>query len=64
MTELKPCDKYVLTIKEASEYSNISERTIRAAAKLPGCDFVIHKQSHLLIKRKQFESWLDAIHSI
>lgn len=65
MAELKPSDKYVLTIKEAAEYSNIGERTIRDVIKNnPDCDFVLHKQSHVLIKRKQFETWIDVIRAI
>lgn len=59
MTEKVPVSqKFLLTIAEASRYSNISERRIREILKEPDCDFLIRKGTHSLIKRARFEKYL------
>lgn len=55
-------DKLNLTITEAAEYSNIGQNTIRELLKRKGCPFIIMIGRRQLIKRKQFEEYLDNIH--
>lgn len=52
-------EKINLTIKEACEYSNIGEKTLRKLLNDPDCPFVVHIGIKKLIKRKHFEKWLD-----
>ena len=51
--------KICLTFKEASLYSNISEGKLREIAQRPNCPFILHKASHILIKREKFEKWIQ-----
>ena len=55
-------DKLNLTIKEASQYSNIGETTIRKKKKKKGCSFLLKIGNKHLIKRKEFEKYLDGKH--
>jgi len=47
-----------LTIKEASEYSNIGIHKIRELINLPGCDFVLNIGTKRLIKREMFDKFM------
>lgn len=53
-------NKYNLTIKEASEYYNIGENKLRELIK-QDCEFVLYIGKKALIKRKQFEEYLDKV---
>ena len=55
-------DKLNLTIKEASQYSNIGETTIRKLLNEKGCSFLLKIGNKHLIKRKEFEKYLDGKH--
>lgn len=55
-------DKINLKIEEAVEYSNIGESTIRKMLKMKGCPFLLKIGNKQLIKRKEFEKYLDSIH--
>lgn len=55
-------DKINLTIQEASEYSNIGETTIRNLLHMKGCPFLLKVGNKHLIKRKEFEKYLETIH--
>lgn len=55
-------DKINLKIEEAVEYSNIGESTIRKMLKMKGCPFLLKIGNKHLIKRKEFEKYLDSIH--
>ena len=55
-------DKLNLTIKEASQYSNIGETTIRKLLKEKGCSFLLKIGNKNLVKRKEFEKYLDGKH--
>lgn len=55
-------DKINLTIKEASEYSNIGETTIRDLLHTKGCPFLLKVGNKHLIKRKEFEKYLESTH--
>ena len=54
-------NKYNLTIKEASEYYNIGENKLRGLIKQDCCEFVLYIGKKALIKRKQFEEYLDKV---
>ena len=52
-------DKLLLTIKEASEYSNIGINRINDLLRSPNCPFVLYVGSKKLVKRKEFEKYID-----
>jgi len=52
-------NKINLTIQEASEYSNIGINRIEQLLKNPCCKFVLHVGNKRLVKRKQFEEFLE-----
>lgn len=49
-----------LSIKEASEYSNIGINKIDAMLKQPNCPFVLYVGSKKLVKRKEFEAYISS----
>ena len=51
-----------LTIQEAVQYSNIGETTIRKLLKMRGCPFLLKVGNKQLVKRKEFEKYLDNAH--
>ncbi len=51
--------KTTLTVREAAEYSNIGINKIESLINGPNCDFVLHVGRKRLIKRKQFEQFLE-----
>lgn len=51
--------KYTLTIKEASIYTNIGQKKIRELINDPLCTFVLRMNGKALIKRKDFEEWIN-----
>ena len=52
--------KLTLSIKEASEYSNIGINKIDAMLKQPNCPFVLYVGSKKLDKRKEFEAYISS----
>ena len=52
--------KLSLSIKEASEYSNIGINKIDAMLKQPNCPFVLYVGSKKLVKRKEFEAYISS----
>ena len=52
-------EKANLTIKEASEYSNIGINRIEELLKVPGCSFVLYVGKKKLVKRREFELFLS-----
>ena len=58
-TSLLLCDKYLLTLKEASLYFNIGINKIREITDDTSNDCVVFINSKRMIKRKKFEKWLD-----
>ena len=52
------CEKVTLTIKEASEYSNIGVNKIESLLKSPRCSFVLYVGRKKLVKRKEFEKFI------
>ena len=51
--------KINLTIKEASEYSNIGINKIDSMLKSPNCPFVLYVGTKKLVKRKEFEQFIS-----
>ncbi len=51
--------KMNLTIKEASEYSNIGINKIDSMLRSPNCPFVLYVGSKKLVKRKEFEQYIQ-----
>ena len=51
--------KVTLTIKEASEYSNIGINKIDAMLREPNCPFVLFVGVKKLVKRKEFEEFIS-----
>ena len=52
--------KLTLSIKEASEYSNIGINKIDAMLKQPNCPFVLYVGSKKLVMRKEFEAYISS----
>ena len=52
-------EKANLTIKEASEYSNIGINRIEELLKMPGGSFVLYVGKKKLVKRREFEHFLS-----
>lgn len=58
-------EKYNLTIKEAVEYFNIGEKSIRKiVADNPTAEYLLMVGNKVLIKRKLFEQFIDETSSI
>ena len=51
--------KMNLTIKEAAEYSNIGINKIDSMLRSPNCPFVLSVGSKKLVKRKEFEQYIQ-----
>lgn len=52
-------DKLNLTVEEASAYSNIGINKLGELMKQPRCPFIIHVGRKRLIKRKEFEKYIE-----
>lgn len=57
--EVAISEKPLLTIEEASAYTNIGRDRLYALAKSPTCPFVLFNGRNILIKRKQLERFLE-----
>ena len=57
-------DKLNLTIKEAVLYSNIGETTIRRLLREKGCPFLLKVGNKNLVKRREFEKYINEKHYI
>ena len=55
-------EKINLTIQEESEYSNIGISTIRGLLQKNGCPFLLKVGTKHLVKRKEFEKYLNSKH--
>ena len=51
--------KLTLSIKEASEYSNIGINKIDSMLRSPNCPFVLFVGTKKLVKRKEFEQFIS-----
>jgi len=57
-------DKWILTVEEASAYSSIGVRRLQELLRDPSCKFVLRNGSKKLVKRKEFEEYLDKSYAI
>lgn len=53
-------DKLNLTIEEAAAYSNIGINKLRELMNMPRCPFVIYIGRKRLIKRREFEKFIES----
>lgn len=64
-TDMPICEKYTLTIGEASKYFRIGENKLRKLAEeKPTPGWVLLNGNRVQIKRKQFEKFIDASDTI
>ncbi len=54
-------DKLNLTIREAAIYSNIGINKIEDMVRQPNCPFVLYIGRKKLIKRNEFEKYLEKV---
>lgn len=59
MNEVPIKDKLNLTIEEAAAYSNIGINKLRELMNMPRCSFVIYIGRKRLIKRREFEKFIE-----
>ena len=60
MNQLVPIwEKANLTIEEAAEFSNIGQNRIAELLKNPRCPFVLSVGKKKLVKRKEFERFIE-----
>lgn len=52
-------EKANLTIQEAAEFSNIGQNKISEMLKMPRCPFVLYVGKKKLVKRKEFERFIE-----
>lgn len=57
-------DKLNLTLKEANIYSNIGINKLRKMTENPDCPFVLYIGKRKVIKRKEFERYLEKVSEI
>lgn len=62
--EIPIWEKSNLTIEEAAAYSNIGENKLREITSDDSCSFVLWVGNKRLIKRKQFDKYLEQQYSI
>lgn len=53
-------EKANLTIGEAAEYSNIGQNKISELLRMPRCPFVLYVGRKKLVKRKEFERFIES----
>ena len=59
MNNIPIWEKMNLTIEEAAMYSNIGINKIREITNSPQCPFVLYVGRKRLIKRKEFEKYIN-----
>lgn len=53
-------NKYALNVEEAAEYFGIGQGKLRELMQMRRCPFIIYVGRKRLIKRKEFEKYLDS----
>lgn len=56
--------KLLLTIEEASDYTNIGQNAISKMLKDARCPFVLYVGNKKLLKRREFEDYISKIQEI
>jgi len=62
--EIPIWEKSNLTLEEAAAYSNIGTKKLRQITNEKTCNFVILVGNKRLIKRKQFDKYIESQYSI
>ena len=62
--EVRISEKPTITLEEAAAYSGIGINRLRSLSNSSDCRFVIYVGSKRMIKRKQFEEFLESNYSI
>ena len=53
-------ERYLLTVEEAAVYFHIGYKKMRSMVKdYEGAKWILHNGNRIMIKREQFEKWLD-----
>ena len=60
MKEIPVWEKAALTLEEAAAYSNIGVNRLRELTNVPKCPYVLWVGTKRLIKKKQFDIFLDS----
>ena len=58
-TKVPVSEKVTLSIKETAAYSNIGINRIDNMLKQPNCPFVLYVGNKKLVKRREFEKFLE-----
>ena len=61
---VKISEKALLTIEEAAAYFNIGINKIRSMTNSEDCPYVLWSGNRRLIKRRQFEDYINSLYSI
>ena len=64
MNKIPIWEKANLTIEEAAEYSNIGIHKLYELTNEPSCPFVLYIGKKRVIKRKEFEKYLEKVSQI
>ncbi len=57
--------KYTLSIEETAQYFHIGEKRLRQIIKdNPVADYLLWNGTHVLIKRKLFEQYIDIVEAV
>ena len=64
MNKVPIWEKMNLTVDEAAEYSNIGINKIRELTEKPSCPFVLWIGKKRVIKRKEFEKYIEKVSEI
>ena len=62
--EVRISEKPTITLEEAAAYTGIGINRLRSLSNRSDCRFVIYVGSKRMIKRKQFEEFLESNYSI
>ena len=57
-------EKILLTVEEAMKYSNLGRDAIYKLCNEPNCKFVFKNGRNTLIKRKEFEKFIETVNYI
>lgn len=64
MKEVPIWEKHTLTLNEAAQYFNIGVNKLRELTDEDGCNFVLWVGNKRLIKRKNFENFINNCFSL
>lgn len=64
MEKIPIWEKQNLTISEAAQYSNIGEKRLYALTDMPDCPFLLRIGNKRLIKKEQFDIFINSCHEL